>query len=188
MYNVFMQKYFFVFLAGITLTLLVLLGLTKLNNNKINKQPAAITEQFTCKTDSDCQSTCSQGCVNREWMKGKADCFMKTNIICTCFDGFCMDKGLEPERPPTVIYSGCYVQGCHGLDIRCGTSKVQACDEMYKLGDGCRQFAKCETIDKKCEPVLDRKFNECKTCVQSCESKYENNPTVASECESSCYR
>lgn len=183
-----MQKYFFVFFAGVIITLLVLFGWNKFGNDKITRRPTIIIDQFTCKTDSDCQATCSQGCVNREWMKGKADCLMETNVTCTCFDGLCMDKGLEPERPPEVIGKDCYIQGCHGLDIRCGTSKVQACDATYQLGDNCRQLARCEIIDEKCEPVLDRRFNDCKTCVQNCELKYKNDPIAVSECEPSCFK
>lgn len=183
-----MRKYIVVFLSGIALTLLILFGWTKLISNKINKQPKVITDQFACNTDLDCQSSCSYGCVNNQWLKGKGDCLMQTNIICTCFDGLCMDKGLEPERPPEITGDGCYIQGCHGLDIQCGPSQVEACDEMYQLGDGCRQFAKCGVIDKKCEPILDKAFVSCRTCVQNCELKYEKDPTAAGECESSCYQ
>lgn len=187
MYNVFMQKYFLVFFAGVIITLLVFFGLNKFKENKINKQQTIITDQLSCKIDSDCQATCANGCVNSDWMKGRNDCATFSDITCTCFNGQCIDKGLEPENPPGTTGSGCYIQGCHGLDISCGISKVEFCDEMYKLGDSCRQYARCETIDGKCEPILDKKFNDCKDCVQNCEYKYKDNPTEMSDCESSCF-
>ena len=183
-----MQKYFFVFFAGIIITLLVFLGWNMFNKNILNKQPLIKTDQYGCKSDSDCQASCAHGCVNSDWMKDRFDCEAIPNIICVCFNGQCIDKGLEPEQPPETVGDGCYIQGCHGLDITCGTSKVEACDLMYQLGDSCRQLARCETIDGKCEPVLDRKFNDCKSCIKNCESKYNNDSIAVGDCESSCLK
>ncbi|EKD94332.1 MAG: hypothetical protein ACD_26C00111G0003 [uncultured bacterium] len=122
-----MQKYFFVFFAGIVLTILVFFGWNKSSKNKINVQP------------------------------------------------------------PLIIANGCYIQGCHGLDIQCGPSKVEVCDLMYQLGDGCRQLARCETANGKCEQILNSKFNNCKSCVENCKSKYTNDPVAVGNCETSCY-
>jgi len=70
-------------------------------NGKSNINPKVTSDQYACNSDVDCQATCSFGCVNTKWMIGRADCEMFVDITCTCFQGQCIDKGLEPESQPT---------------------------------------------------------------------------------------
>lgn len=80
----------------------------------------------------------------------------------------------------------CYVQGCHGLDIECGTEPVGVCDAMYMAGDFCRDFAECRMIEGECQFVESELFSECRDCIMRCEN--ERDPMRAFDCEDECRR
>lgn len=79
----------------------------------------------------------------------------------------------------------CGIEQCHGLDISCGPNVPDMCTEIYMLGDFCRQYASCETINKNCELVKYPKFDECKTCVEKCEKDFDDL-VEAFQCEEEC--
>ena len=88
------------------------------------------------------------------------------------------------NRPQGREEEQCRIQNCHGLDIQCGLSRPMACTAMYQLGDFCRQFAECQTVDGECRFVSNDIFAHCKACIQDCElNKAEINPFV---CEVKC--
>jgi hypothetical protein len=106
----------------------------------------------------------------------------------------CADQGTGRDKTapnpvtktPAVLDQAsedCALENCHGLDFTCGPNAPQVCNEMYALGDFCRQYAICETISGKCQLVAPEKLEACKTCVSKC-----NNPDgeAAFECESGC--
>ena len=78
----------------------------------------------------------------------------------------------------------CGIVNCHGMDIKCGTNKGTLCTAVYQIGDGCRQFAKCEITDKGCQFVTNPKFEKCKSCVLDCIKN--TNQTQVFECEQNC--
>mgnify|MGYP003350282198 CR=1 FL=1 len=80
----------------------------------------------------------------------------------------------------------CQVENCHGLDITCGPNEAQMCTMMYQIGDGCRQFAKCEVTANGCQQAVSPKFEECKTCVEKCMDIYQNSVEKQFECENKC--
>lgn len=80
----------------------------------------------------------------------------------------------------------CGITNCHGLDITCGPGIPQACTMQYEFGDGCRQFAKCEVIDNKCQPNHDPRFEACKNCINDCAERAEIKEVDMYACESEC--
>lgn len=82
--------------------------------------------------------------------------------------------------------SVCGMQNCHGLEISCGPSPVEACTADYQFGDLCRRFASCEIKNGTCAQKENANFNSCKTCIQSCKDIFTQNPTEYLQCESKC--
>lgn len=84
----------------------------------------------------------------------------------------------------------CAVQGCHGLPVTCGPSKDLMCTEVYMLGDGCRNIAKCEKISNSCVMTNNSAVQKCSECVQKCiTSDAETdmaNPRDKFSCEQKC--
>ena len=83
----------------------------------------------------------------------------------------------------------CGIEQCHGLELTCGADVPDACTELYKLGDFCREyFAGCEIANRICTKKInvsaDVRFFMCKSCVSNCEKL--SDPTKAFECESAC--
>jgi len=76
----------------------------------------------------------------------------------------------------------CGIENCHGMDIQCGSNVPDGCTEEYLMGDGCRQYARCEIIDGTCQLAESEEFETCKSCVEDC----MNSPGDPSDCESSC--
>jgi hypothetical protein len=56
----------------------------------------------------------------------------------------------------------------------------------YRLGDKCRQYARCDTTGGKCLLVTTAEFTSCKDCVNECESKTASDAIPAFECEAKC--
>ena len=76
------------------------------------------------------------------------------------------------------------MQECHGLELTCGPDVPDACTEIYKIGDFCREFASCEVIGEECVLVTDNYFYRCKECTDNC-----NEMTFGDEafvCEDYC--
>jgi len=87
------------------------------------------------------------------------------------------------------IIKSCGMEGCHGLDIKCGYVKIPSgCGESYAIGDNCRQFAKCESIGGICVLKKDPKFDICKSCIEKCLSDFKNDTLKIFKCEESCYK
>lgn len=80
----------------------------------------------------------------------------------------------------------CGIENCHGLDIICGMNIPETCTAMYKFGDRCRQYARCEIVDGECMLIKDKRFKECQLCVQTCQKTIQDDVVRAFECESKC--
>lgn len=80
----------------------------------------------------------------------------------------------------------CGIENCHGMDIKCGPNPAQMCTMEYRLGDKCRQYAKCDIVNGKCQQISNAAFDACKACVQKCEADFANDPMKAFDCESNC--
>ena len=80
----------------------------------------------------------------------------------------------------------CGIENCHGLDIICGENVPEACTAIYKFGDRCRQYVRCEMVDEECILIEDKKFKECKLCTQKCQETFRDDMTKGFKCESQC--
>ena len=94
-----------------------------------------------------------------------------------------MDK---PIKLPSQVSGVCGIESCHGLDISCGPNVPEVCNEIYMVGDNCRQFATCQTIDGLCTLNKSPRFDSCKVCTEKCKHNYPNDPENAMECASKC--
>jgi len=102
---------------------------------------------------------------------------------------FLINKNYLPKFPQQILSPSsekCGIENCHGLDITCGPNIPQTCTFEYQLGDRCREFAKCEIIEGKCQLVKSQKFTDCKTCVEGCLKKHQNNTVELLRCEEKC--
>ena len=86
-------------------------------------------------------------------------------------------------EPPV---SSCGIENCHGMDIVCGYNPVQMCTMEYRIGDKCRQYARCEEINGSCQKVENPLFDECKSCVENCIADNKDDGIKQFECEASC--
>ncbi len=83
----------------------------------------------------------------------------------------------------------CGIENCHGLNVQCGSNVPRVCTADYRLGDFCRQYAECQTVNNQCQLITDARFEQCKTCVEACEQKVDDNPQEAIDafrCEEAC--
>jgi hypothetical protein len=56
----------------------------------------------------------------------------------------------------------------------------------YRLGDKCRQYARCDTTGGSCSLVTDPKFASCKACVEQCSARAGSDGTSVFDCEAKC--
>ncbi len=77
----------------------------------------------------------------------------------------------------------CGIESCHGYDITCGPDVPEVCNEIYQLGDFCRQYAVCEVFNGECQMVPNDKFDQCVACVNECE---DLSGEQAFSCEDDC--
>jgi len=93
-----------------------------------------------------------------------------------------------PTTPPaaTPAQSSCGFTTCHGLDLACGTNAPQVCTMEYRLGDKCRQYARCDSGGGSCTRVTDPQFAACKSCVEQCAARAGSNGASAFDCEAKC--
>lgn len=82
----------------------------------------------------------------------------------------------------------CGIENCHGMEISCGKNVPESCTEQYKLGDACRQYARCEIQEGKCQLSKSEKFDKCKKCVEKCEADLKDNVLNIFGCESNCHK
>ena len=85
---------------------------------------------------------------------------------------------------PAPDPASCGITSCHGLDLACGANAPEVCTMEYRLGDKCRQYARCDVSGGTCTLVKDPEFEICKTCVEQCE--LYSDPPKAFECEAKC--
>lgn len=98
-----------------------------------------------------------------------------------------IQKPQIPLLPPSKSnQSNCGIENCHGLEITCGSNIPEVCSLDYQLGDKCRQFAKCQIVNGRCQLVEDEDFQKCKSCVENCLKLYENDPLKLFNCEADC--
>jgi hypothetical protein len=93
-----------------------------------------------------------------------------------------------PATPAPTVPAGssCGLTTCHGLDLACGPDAPQVCTMEYRLGDKCRQYARCDNSGGACRLVTDPQFVSCKSYVEQCAAKAGSNGQAAFECEATC--
>jgi len=88
---------------------------------------------------------------------------------------------------PFVAYGQeqCGMENCHGLDMSCALIKgPQACTAIYKTGDFCRVYAKCEMVEGQCRLIKEDKFDICVACLENCAK--DSLTKYPPECEEKC--
>ena len=103
---------------------------------------------------------------------------------------------VTPTPVPTVLptsipvetpgLSTCGFTTCHGLDLACGMDAPQVCTMEYRIGDGCRQYASCDTRGGSCTLVTGPKFTACKSCVEKCQIAAGPDALAAFSCAEKC--
>lgn len=94
-----------------------------------------------------------------------------------------VDSGDDSVQGTPTPSDNCQITSCHGLDITCGMQGPQMCTMEYRLGDFCREFASCQTVQGECQFVETEQFKSCKSCVESCT---QEDPLDAFACEDLC--
>jgi hypothetical protein len=111
---------------------------------------------------------------------------------CTLIPGGKVTPTPEPAPLPTPVPaetpapSGCGFTTCHGLDLACGTDAPQVCTMEYRIGDKCRQYARCDTTGGGCTLVKEPKFTACRSCVEQCQIAAGPDNLAAFSCEEKC--
>lgn len=99
-------------------------------------------------------------------------------------------KPVPPVSPvttaPVPSGSSCGITSCHGLDLACGANPPEVCTMEYRLGDKCRQYARCDSSGGSCTLVTDPQFAPCKACVEQCAARETADPAAAFDCEAKC--
>ncbi len=93
------------------------------------------------------------------------------------------------ETPYYPESDSCQMLSCHGTDVQCGIQKGHLqCDMMYQIGDSCRQYARCQTIEGECTLIKEDFFDTCVSCVEKCQETSANSddPSEVFLCENSC--
>jgi hypothetical protein len=97
-----------------------------------------------------------------------------------------------PTPVPTAVSTGtpdvssCGFTTCHGLDLACGMNAPQMCTMEYRIGDKCRQYARCDTTGGSCTLVTEPKFTACKACAEQCQIAAGTDGLAAFSCEEKC--
>ena len=86
----------------------------------------------------------------------------------------------------TPAPSGCGFTTCHGLNLYCGMDAPQMCTMEYRIGDRCRQYARCDAGGGGCRLVIEPKFTACKACVEQCQIAAGADNLAAFSCEEKC--
>ena len=80
----------------------------------------------------------------------------------------------------------CGFTTCHGSDLACGLDVPEVCTMEYRIGDKCREYARCDTSGGSCRIVTDPKFTACKACAERCQIQAGPNSMAALTCEEKC--
>jgi len=97
-----------------------------------------------------------------------------------------------PSTVPTIVpadtpVSYCGFTTCHGSDLACSMDAPQICTEEYRVGDKCRQYARCDTSSGGCTLVVtSEKYATCKACADRCQIQAGANSQAAVTCEEKC--
>jgi hypothetical protein len=96
-----------------------------------------------------------------------------------------------PTPVPTVVpadtpVSYCGFTTCHGSELACGMDAPQVCTEEYRIGDRCRQYARCDTGIGSCTLVASPRFTQCKACAERCQIQAGPDNLAAMTCEEKC--
>ena len=111
---------------------------------------------------------------------------------CTLTSGGNVTPAPAPSTTPTSVtsetpgLSACGFTTCHGLDLACGTNAPQMCTMEYRIGDRCRQYARCDTSGGGCTLVYEPKFTACKACSEQCQIAAGPDSLTAFSCEEKC--
>lgn len=107
-------------------------------------------------------------------------------VVAGCISPF--SGGAPPTPPVTPAPSSCGFTTCHGLDLACSSDAPEVCDLSYRLGDKCRQYARCDASGGSCMLVTDPQFASCKACVERCAAIKSTtvDPAMVFECEAQC--
>ena len=111
---------------------------------------------------------------------------------CTLSSGGSVTPAPVPTMVPPTIPSDtptpatCGFTTCHGSDLVCGTDAPQVCTMEYRIGDRCRDYARCDTSGGSCTLVISPKFTACKTCAERCQIQAGPDGQVANTCEEKC--
>lgn len=89
-----------------------------------------------------------------------------------------------PVETPDL--STCGFTTCHGLDLACGMNAPDVCTMEYRIGDKCRQYARCDTTGGSCKVAFEHKFIACKSCVEKCQAAAGPDNLAAFSCEEKC--
>jgi len=97
----------------------------------------------------------------------------------------------DPFRKPKPgdTEEKCGFTSCNGYEqLDCSDQVPTMCPEVYKLGDGCRQYAECVTTNGSCELQTDSTFDSCVSCVEDCKQQFEGtgDPSGLFSCEQQC--
>ncbi len=99
---------------------------------------------------------------------------------------------VTPTPVPTTIPAGtpvpstCGFTTCHGSDLACGTNAPYVCTMKYRLGDKCRQYARCDTSGGSCTLVIEPRYTQCKACADRCQTQAGPDSLAAMSCEEKC--
>ncbi len=91
-----------------------------------------------------------------------------------------------PLPPSTPAPAPCGFTTCHGTDLACGMDAPEVCTMEYRIGDRCREYARCDTSGGSCRLVTDPKFTACKACAERCQIQAGPNSQLALTCEEKC--
>jgi len=97
-----------------------------------------------------------------------------------------------PSPVPTIVpadtpVSYCGFTTCHGSDLACSMDAPQICTADYRVGDKCRQYARCDTSSGGCTLVVtSQKYTTCKACADRCQIQAGANSQAAATCEEKC--
>lgn len=70
-------------------------------------------------------------------------------LFAGCISASSDTKPVPPVTPIATASvpsgSSCGITSCHGLDLACGANPPEVCTMEYRLGDKCRQYARCDS-------------------------------------------
>ena len=77
----------------------------------------------------------------------------------------------------------CRLLGCSGLELKCGIQPPGACMMLYRPGDFCRKYARCELNSGSCQLEKSALLDRCLSCMSQCLEREGGN---AGPCDREC--